>query len=132
MLRITSAEKWLSDAELLTKYLYKLNFAGYYSRNIHSIKHMVPSKVMFLLPRNAGLITIGSWVYRIPWLETEQCFYTESSAWSYKEMGKTPRLILGMELNLPRLYQAILSEAGGIVTHLKTTVNPTSSGKTKE
>lgn len=37
-----------------------------------------------------------------------------------------------MELNLPRLYQAIPSEAGGIVTHLKTTANPTSSGKTRD
>lgn len=60
MLRITSAVKMWSDAELLTKYLYKPNLPGYYSQNIHSSKHMVPSKVMFLLPRNAGLITIGS------------------------------------------------------------------------
>lgn len=44
----------LSDAELLTKYLYEPNFAGYYSQNIHSGKHMVPLKVTFLLPRNAG------------------------------------------------------------------------------
>lgn len=88
MLRIISALQMLSDAELLTKYLYKPNFAGYYSQNSHSSKHMVPSKVMFLLPRNAGLITIGSWVYRMPWLETKPCFCTESSAWSYKEMGK--------------------------------------------
>lgn len=88
MLRITSAVQMLSDAELLTKYLYKPNFAGYYSQNIHSSKHMVPLKVMFLLPRNAGLITIGGWVYRMPWLETEPRLYTESSAWSYKEMQK--------------------------------------------
>lgn len=87
-LRITSAVQMFSDAELLTKYLYKPNFARYYLQNIHCSKHMVPSKVMFLLPRIAGLITVGSWVYRMSGLETEQCFYTESSAWSYKEMGK--------------------------------------------
>lgn len=91
MLRITSAVQTFSDGELLTKYLYKPNFARYYSQNIHSSKHMVPSKVMFLLPRNAGLITMGSWVYRMSGLETEQCFYTESSVWRYKEMGKNTK-----------------------------------------
>lgn len=91
ILRITSSVQMFSDAELLTKYLYKPNFARYYSQNIHSTKHMVPSKVVFLLPRNAGLTTIGSWVYRMPGLETEQCFYTESSVWRYKEMEKNTK-----------------------------------------
>lgn len=95
MLRITSAVQMYSDAELLTKYLYKPNFAGYYSQNIHSSKHMVLLKVMFLLPKNAGLITIGSWVYRMPWLGTEQLFYTESSVWSYKEMRKNAKTYPG-------------------------------------
>lgn len=90
MLRITSAVQTFSDGELLTKYLYKPNFARYYSQNIHSSKHMVPSKVMFLLPRNAGLITIevGS-TERLSW--KQQCFYTESSVWRYKEMGKNTK-----------------------------------------
>lgn len=34
----------LSDAELLTKYFREPNFAGYYSQNTLSHKHMVPFK----------------------------------------------------------------------------------------
>lgn len=81
--KITSAVQMLSDAELLTKYLHEPNFVGYYSQNIHFSKHMVPLKVTFLLPRNAGLIIIGNQVHRIPQLATEPHFYR---VWIYKEM----------------------------------------------
>lgn len=43
-------------AELLTKYFHEPNFAGYYSQNTLSNKHMVYHlKTTFFLPRNAGL-----------------------------------------------------------------------------
>lgn len=109
MLRITSAVQTFSDGELLTKYLYKPNFARYYSQNIHSSKHMVPSKVMFLLPRNAGLITIevGS-TECLGWkqssVSTQSPQFGDTKKWE-----RTQRLILGMELNLPRLYQGYSS-----------------------